>query len=93
MYRIDGLGYLARHYGINGAIKDFEFHVSADGYNWGNPVAAGTWHLSTGGYAKETFSSVSGRYIRLTALFLTGRFLDGFHGKYKKYPRNTNQNK
>src|SRR5436190_1720929 len=51
----------------NGNIANDEFYTSADGVNWGTPVATGTWPNTF--TAKEIqFASRVGRYIRLRAL-------------------------
>ncbi len=40
-YRLGGFKYLPRATGINGTIAKFRLWVSADGVNWGNPMAQG----------------------------------------------------
>ncbi len=69
VYDIDGFRYLPRQETgeINGTIKQYAFYVSADGINWGTPVAAGTFAISTS-EKQVTFSVVTGRYVRLVAL-------------------------
>ena len=43
-YTIAGFTALSRNDGnSNGAIKDYEFYVSQDGKQWGDPVAKGTF--------------------------------------------------
>ena len=65
---IQGFRYLPRQDGgTNGHIAQFEFHVSADGQNWGNPVASGFFPNNSS--EKEIlFPATSARYIRLRAL-------------------------
>ena len=67
-YEIEGFRYLPRQDGgINGTIEEYEFYVSSDGSNWGDPVATGAFVNDT--TEKEVlFPSVTGRYIRLRAL-------------------------
>lgn len=67
-YPIDGFRYWPRQDGgLNGTIKRYEFYVSEDRVNWGNPVATGT--LGAGTSAKEVlFTPKTGRFVRLRAL-------------------------
>jgi F5/8 type C domain len=80
-YTMTAFQYLPRQDGnACGWIKDYEFYVSADGLNWGTPVASGTFDYS--GYAaicpgpgaggppafQVAFPAKSGKYIRLRAL-------------------------
>jgi hypothetical protein len=65
---IQGFRYLPRQDGgTNGHIAQFEFHLSADGVNWGSPVAAGSF-ANNASEKEVLFPASSGRYIRLTAL-------------------------
>ena len=65
---IRGFRYLARQDAYdNGNIGDYEFYVSLDGIQWGNPVAVGTF-LNTREEREVLFSPKSGRYVRLRAL-------------------------
>ena len=70
-YSINGFQYLPRQdpY-FNGNIRDYEFYVSGDGVNWGNPVAIGTLITSSQDKAlKEVrFAEVGGHYVRLRAI-------------------------
>ena len=67
-YDIDGFRYLPRQDGgINGRIGQYEFYVSIDGSDWGEPVATGTF--ANDGTEKEVFfSPKTGRFTRLRAL-------------------------
>lgn len=59
--------YLPRQNHVNDRIKDYEIYVSADGQNWGEPVAKGTWPNS----ADEQTVPLGGRtggFIKLVAL-------------------------
>jgi len=78
-YILSGFQYLARQDGCaHGWISQYEFYVSADGVNWGTPVASGNFSyggLSTacpgGGVPapmQVSFSPVTGQFIRLRAL-------------------------
>ena len=40
---IAGLTYVPRQDSPNGRVKEFDIYVSADGKDWGEPVAKGTW--------------------------------------------------
>lgn len=72
IYEMNGFRYLPRqamngNKFANGIIKDFEFYVSADGENWGDPVANGTF--AEDNKEKEVlFDQTKGRYIRIVAL-------------------------
>ena len=67
---LHGFTYLPRQEGgINGTIKQYEFYVSNDVNNWGQPVSKGQFdkiHRNMGIHYKE-FEAVKGRYIRLVA--------------------------
>jgi chitodextrinase len=67
-YAINGFRYLPRQdNGANGRIGQYEFYVSTDGSNWGNPAASGTF--ANNATEKEvTIQSAVGRYIRLRSL-------------------------
>ena|GEM_PF-2986637 len=65
---IAGLTYLPRQDGVsNGKITHFEFYLSTDGVNWGDPVAAGVFPNSST-IQQVTFPKQSAHYIRLRAL-------------------------
>ena len=65
---IKGFAYLPRQDGKeNGSIKDFEFYVSDDGINFGEPLKKG--EFKRGSEEKiETFQPVKCRFIKLKAL-------------------------
>jgi hypothetical protein len=67
-FDVDGFAYLPRQDGgINGTISQYEFYMSADGVNWGSPVAAGTFSNNT--QEKQVFfAGKTSRFIRLRAL-------------------------
>jgi hypothetical protein len=65
---IKGFTYLPRQDDpVNGTIKDYEFHVSDDDKNFGQPVKKGTFE---DGKDKKTvnFAAKKGRFIKLRAL-------------------------
>jgi galactose oxidase len=67
-----GLTYLPRPAGSrNGNIGQYQIHVSNDGVSWGSPVATGTF-ADDGNQKSITFSAVTARYVRLTALTEAG---------------------
>jgi len=68
LYEIEGFRYLPRQDGkINGTIGQYEFYVSLDGVNWGNPLVSGTFAANT--IEKEVLCPVTmGQFIRLRAL-------------------------
>jgi regulation of enolase protein 1 (concanavalin A-like superfamily) len=64
---IRGFRYLPRQDGwSNGNIGRYEFYVSADGINWGNPVASGTF-ANTSLEKEVLFAGTVGRHILLRA--------------------------
>ncbi|WP_433257192.1 phosphocholine-specific phospholipase C [Streptosporangium sp. CA-135522] len=63
-----GFSYLPRQSGVNGTIAAYEFYVSADGVNWGSPVASGTWAADAALKTVIFPVSVNGRRVRLRAL-------------------------
>ncbi len=68
IYEIDGFRVLPRQDGSdNGRINQFEFYVSPDGLDWGNPVVTGTLPDSTS-EQEITFAPVQGGYVRLVSL-------------------------
>lgn len=79
-YSLTGLSYLPRQDGCtHGDINQYEFYVSADGVNWGSPVASGNFTYGTNfvygcpsstlvSARVVTFPAVTGRYVRLRAL-------------------------
>ena len=80
-YSLTAFQYLPRQDGSAcGWIKQYEFYVSADGVNWGTPVASGAFNygnLSTNcpgpgagvpGPLQIAFPQTTGQYVRLRAL-------------------------
>ncbi|KAI9845578.1 MAG: hypothetical protein M1837_004675 [Sclerophora amabilis] len=71
-YNVNGLSYLPRQDGSsNGNIGEHRIQLSADGVNWGTPVAIGTW-LDDRSLKKTLFVTKPARYVRLTALTEAG---------------------
>ena len=65
---IKGFTYLPRQDPIaNGRIKDFEFYVSRDGTDFGEPAAKGTWENNTD-LKRERFGARECRFIKLRSL-------------------------
>ncbi len=63
-YEVCGFCYLPRQGQTSGHIKDYAFHVSTDGKDWGRPVATGAFR--TGYRLQEVrFAARKGRYVRL----------------------------
>jgi hypothetical protein len=67
-YNLTGFRYLPRQDGsANGRIGQYEFYVSADGVNWGSPVASGVF--ANDSKEKEvSFTPAAGQFVRLRAL-------------------------
>ena len=69
---VSGLTYLPRQdTSSNGNIGQYSISVSMDGVNWGAPVATGTW-ADDRSLKTAAFSTVSARYVRLTAFTEAG---------------------
>ena len=49
-------------------MKDYEIYVSADGKEWGAPVAKGTWKNSGSEQTAKLRTPAKGRYLKLVAL-------------------------
>jgi hypothetical protein len=65
---IGGFSYYPRQDGVNGRVAKYEFYVSVDGKNWGEPVATGQFKRN-GELAKIYFSKpLQCRYFRFRAL-------------------------
>jgi len=67
-YEITAFGYLARPGGGNGTIKDYEFYVSDDPEDFGEPAAKGTIQRILTEQTVKLRSAKKGRYVRLLAL-------------------------
>ncbi|MES2925089.1 MAG: Ig-like domain-containing protein [Verrucomicrobiota bacterium] len=64
---LQGFRYLPRQDNFYGNIGRYEFYMSSDGFNWGTPVASGSF-LNSSASQEVTFVPTSGRYVRLRAL-------------------------
>ncbi|WP_369147697.1 discoidin domain-containing protein [Streptomyces sp. R44] len=68
---VSGLVYQPRTAGTNGRIGEYSISLSADGQNWGSPVATGT--LADDAGAKTLgFAPQGARFVRLTAVTEAG---------------------
>jgi len=65
---IKGLRYLPRQDMSNGWIAEFQVYVSADGKNWGDPMAAGTFKKDRSEKNVLFEKTCEGRFIRFVAL-------------------------
>ncbi len=65
--KVYGLTYLPRQDQGNGRIAEFEIVVSADGENWSQPVAAGTWPDGSQRQTVRFDEPRSARYVKLIA--------------------------
>lgn len=68
---VSAVKYLPRSGGGNGTIGQYSVSVSIDGATWGSPVATGTW-ADDGSEKTASFTDVSARYVRLTAITEAG---------------------
>ncbi|MFF0344494.1 endo-alpha-N-acetylgalactosaminidase family protein [Kribbella sp. NPDC004875] len=62
-YQVNGFSYLPRQSGTNGMFKGYEIYVSADGQDWGTPVASGQFPNSTA-VQRVDFTAKPGRYVK-----------------------------
>ncbi|MDT8430426.1 MAG: discoidin domain-containing protein [Bacteroidales bacterium] len=67
-YEIHAIRYVPRQSSENGRIRDYEFYVSGDSSDWGEPVASGAFPNSNAPQTITLDSGVPGRYFRLVAL-------------------------
>ncbi len=63
VYQVDGFSYLPRQSGTNGMFKGYELYVSADGQDWGTPVATGEFPNSTATQRLD-FAAKPGRFVK-----------------------------
>ena len=66
-YAIDGFRYFPRQTGEDGRIEEYHIYVSADGKNWGTPVAIGQF-ANNAIEQRVQFSPKIGQFIRLVAI-------------------------
>jgi endo-alpha-N-acetylgalactosaminidase len=62
-YQVDGFSYLPRQSGTNGMFKGYEIYVSADGQDWGTPVAAGEFPNART-TQRVDFTAKPGRFLK-----------------------------
>ncbi|HEY3509235.1 endo-alpha-N-acetylgalactosaminidase family protein [Kribbella karoonensis] len=62
-YQVNGFSYLPRQSGTNGMFKGYELYVSADGQDWGTPVATGEFPNSIA-VQRLDFTAKPGRYVK-----------------------------
>ncbi|GAA1591217.1 endo-alpha-N-acetylgalactosaminidase family protein [Kribbella hippodromi] len=62
-YQVNGFSYLPRQSGTNGMFKGYEIYVSADGQDWGTPVATGEFPNSRD-TQRVNFTAKPGRYLK-----------------------------
>jgi endo-alpha-N-acetylgalactosaminidase len=62
-YQVDGFSYLPRQSGTNGMFKGYELYVSADGQDWGTPVATGQFPNSIA-TQRVNFTARPGRFVK-----------------------------
>ncbi len=67
-YEISGFAYLPREGGGNGTIKDYEFYLSNDNKNFGQPVIKGAFTEFSAENIVKFDRLAKGRYIKLIAL-------------------------
>jgi len=68
LVHVAGLTYLPRQDMTNGRIAKYEIYVSADGQNWGSPVAAGTWPNDAAMKTVRFDQPHDAQFIKLVAL-------------------------
>jgi len=66
--RVSGLTYLPRQDMTNGRIARYQVYVSADGENWGKPVAEGTWANDPALKTIHLDEPHNARFVKLVAL-------------------------
>jgi len=64
-FEMAGFTYLPRQNQSNGRIREYEFYVSDDPKDWGEPVSKGRFRNTTAVQKVEFDKPVGGRYIRL----------------------------
>ncbi|WP_371407965.1 endo-alpha-N-acetylgalactosaminidase family protein [Kribbella sp. NBC_00662] len=62
-YSVNGFSYLPRQSGTNGMFKGYEIYVSADGQDWGTPVATGQFPNSIA-VQRVDFTAKPGRFVK-----------------------------
>ncbi len=62
--KIAGLTYTGRGDGENGRVEKYEISLSADGQNWGKPVASGRFRNNSDGQTVTWPTPVAARYVK-----------------------------
>ncbi len=65
---IAAIVYTPRQGQANGRVKNYEFYVSADGKQWGQPVAKGSFNGKEKEQTVKLAKPATGRYLKLVAL-------------------------
>jgi hypothetical protein len=88
---IGGFTYLPRQNSANGRIKDWRFHWSDDGINWGAPVASGTFTNSTALQSVQFIAPTMGSIARYYWTNISGSSLSGLTNlvAFPHYPDGT----
>ena len=68
MAKISGLKYTGRQDGDNGRVDEYEISLSADGENWGQPVATGHFHNDPDEQTVLWPTPVMARYVKFVAV-------------------------
>ncbi len=68
MAKISGLTYIGREDGDNGRVADYQIYLSADGQNWGNPVAHGHFRNNSDEQRATWPQPVAARYVKFVAM-------------------------
>jgi hypothetical protein len=63
-----GIRYTGRTWNDNGRIADYEVYVSADGKDWGSPVAKGRFENRDGRQDLAFAAPAKARWLKLVAL-------------------------
>ncbi|WP_148232347.1 endo-alpha-N-acetylgalactosaminidase family protein [Janibacter sp. HTCC2649] len=67
-HTLSGISVQGRQDGnVNGPIKDYEVYVSADGTNWGTPVAQGSFTATTAAQLVNFAQPTTGRFVKVVA--------------------------
>jgi len=65
---VDGFRYYPHQNGSKGRVEMYEFYVSTDGFNWGNPVSAGFFPYNADTEQQIVFPTQIARYVRFVGV-------------------------
>ena len=65
---VDGFRYYPHQNGSKGRVEMYEFYVSIDGFNWGNPVSAGFFPYNADAEQQIVFPTQIAHYIRFVGV-------------------------